>query len=100
MASAFGVYRYLTSHEVEARIVYGGEHPIKKGNMKLLLRECDIPITHCHAPSDFDLLLLVDFQYGQSNVERVEAQKIAIINHHIQKIEDTPDYLTKSRYQS
>jgi nanoRNase/pAp phosphatase (c-di-AMP/oligoRNAs hydrolase) len=100
VASAFGVYRYLTAHGVEARIVYGGEQPIKKGNMKLLLRECGIPITHCHAPSDFDLLLLVDCQYGQSNVERVEAQKIAIIDHHIQVVEDKPDYLIKSRYQS
>jgi len=100
VASAFGVYRYLISHGVEVSIVYGGEQPIKKSSMKMLLRECGIPLTHNRAPSGFELLLLVDCQYGQTNAERFEAREIAIIDHHIQVVEDSANYFIKSRYQS
>ena len=100
VASAFGVYRYLTSHGVEVSIVYGGEQPIKKCSMKMLLRECGIPLTHSRAPSGFELLLLVDCQYGQTNAERFEAREIAILYHHIQVVEDSTNYFIKSRYQS
>lgn len=100
IASAFGVYRYLTAHGVEASIVYGGPGAIKKTNTKLLVKECAIPIEYVRAISGFDLLLLVDCQYGQGNVELFPAEEVAIIDHHPRAVEPCDRYLIESEYQS
>ena len=100
IASAYGVYCYLQAHNVEARICYGGPHKIKKGGTKLMVSECGIPINHVEGITDFDLLLLVDCQYGQGNVERFPADEVAIIDHHMQMVDDKESYIIKSKYQS
>ena len=75
IASAFGVHLYLQSKGVKSSIVYGGALPIKKSNMKTLIRECDVPVQRLDQVdmSQFDLLLLVDCQKGQGNVEAVNS---------------------------
>lgn len=100
IASAFGVYCYLQAHNVDATICYGGPEEIKKGGTNMLVSECGIPINYVHSISDFDLLLLVDCQYAQGNVELFPADEVAIIDHHIQVVEDRESYLIKSEYQS
>lgn len=100
LASAFGVYCYLKAHGVDAFLVYGGKKSIKKGGTKMLVNECAIHIENVHSISDFDLLLLVDCQYGQGNVETFPADNIAIIDHHMQVVEPKDSYLIKSDYQS
>jgi len=103
IASAFGVYCYLIANGIEAQIIYSGSQVIKKSCTKMLIKECKIEINYVKEidiESDFDLLLLVDCQYGQGNVEKFPAKKIAIIDHHIQVVEDKEYYLIKSNYQS
>lgn len=102
IASAFGIYRYLTAHNIEAAIVYGGLQKIKKLCLKMMLDKCHIPIQYVHSISDsnFDLLFLVDCQYGQGNAEKFESDEIAIIDHHIQMVDVHENYLIKSSYQS
>ena len=99
LASAYAVYCYLTEHNVESWIVYGGEELIKKGGTKLMVRECHIPIQHVESLPEADLLLLVDCQYAQGNVEKFPAEKIAMIDHHIRVVEGE-DNLIRSEYQS
>lgn len=100
VASSFGLYRYLTAHGVDAFIVYGGPLPIKKSGMKMLVRECGIPIRHTHDPGPFDLLLLADCQRGQGNVESFPAQHFAVIDHHVPMLEPGENILIKHTYQS
>lgn len=101
IAAAFGVYCYLQEHNVNATIVYGGDQKIKQSGTKMMVSECGIPINHVHSiPQDSDLLLLVDCQYAQGNVELFPAEKIAIIDHHIQMVDNNDNYLIRSDYQS
>lgn len=100
VASAFGVYRYLRAHDVDAAIIYGSSTPIDKTAMKILIKECGIPIEHVDTLPPSDILLLVDCQYGQGNVEMFEADRVAIIDHHIRKVDYNPDYFIESEYQS
>lgn len=100
IASAFGVYRYLTANHVDASIVYGGEFPIRKMGLKMLVDECAIPMEHVSELPECDLLLLVDCQYGQGNVERFRADEIAAIDHHVRAMPESGNVLIKSAYQS
>lgn len=102
IASAYGVHLYLQSKGVKSSIVYGGALPIKKSNMKTLIRECDVPVQRLDQVdmSQFDLLLLVDCQKGQGNVEAVEKEPVMIIDHHVRVVEENENYLIKSNYQS
>ena len=99
IASAFGIYSYLKSHNINARMIYGGAQIIEKSNLKLLLQKCNIDLEYTHHISKPELLLLVDCQYGQGNVELFEADNIMIIDHHIPVIDLTDNYLIDSTYQ-
>lgn len=100
IASAFGVYRYLKWNGIDATIIYSGKQAFKKNAIKMMVRECGIPIQYVDNQPDCDLLLLVDCQYGQGNVTMFSAENIMIIDHHIRVVEDKADYLIKSDYQS
>jgi len=100
IASAFGVYRYLKSNDIEASIIYSGKQAFKKNAIKMMVRECEIPIQYVDSLPECDLLLLVDCQYGQGNTTVFPAENIMIIDHHIRVVEDKEQYLIKSDYQS
>lgn len=100
LASAFGVYSYLVSGGKQAFIVYGGSNIIRRNALLMMLRECSIPVEHTHAPSDFDLLLTVDCQYGGGNTELFPAENVAVIDHHPLFTQPEGDYLVDSTYQS
>lgn len=100
VASAFGVYSYLKSHGVDSFIVYGGRTQIKKSSMKILIDSLNIPIQYTNTPGDFDLLVMIDCQYKASNTEFFESENVVIIDHHVKEVEDNPNYLIKSDYQS
>lgn len=100
VASAFGVYSFLKQNGVDAFIVYGGPYEIKKSCMKMLVNELNIPITYTNNPGDFDLLLMIDCQYKATNTQFFESENVAIIDHHVKTVEDNPNYLIKSDYQS
>ncbi|MDO4531243.1 MAG: DHH family phosphoesterase [Bacillota bacterium] len=100
VGSAFGVYRYLQANGIEADIVYGGTQRIKKNSLKTMIRECGIPVRHVESISDFDLLLTIDCQYGEGNVQKFPAEKVMIIDHHIQARELDCDYMICSVFHS
>ena len=107
IGAAFGVYQYLTNCGVKADMVYTGEEPIKRYNLKLLLSSCHIPLNYVHSlPAETDLLLVVDGQYGNGNITPLEkptaskTPQIAIIDHHMQVVPDNEWHLIKPDYQS
>lgn len=82
VGSGFALYKYFLSRGKDVRLVYGGRNVITKSNMKLLLSELNIPLQYVQELSAPELLLTVDCQYGEGNVQRFEAQNIAMIDHH------------------
>ena len=100
IASAFGVYRYLQKHGIEASIIYGGQEEIKKNALLTMITECGIPVSYTQILPECDLLLLVDCQYGQANTTIFPMENIMIIDHHIKVVDEKEEYLIKSDYQS
>jgi phosphoglycolate phosphatase len=87
IASAFGVYAYLKRHGKSPQIIYSGVERIQKRNLQLMLEWFKIKIEYIKNADKFPkpkLLVCVDCQYGQGNVTKIEAEKVAIIDHHIQ----------------
>lgn len=84
LASAYGLHLYFKSKGVESYIVYGGRNQITKPNLKLMIRELDIPVSFF--PETFHinngLLLTVDCQPGESNVTMIRSEHTACIDHH------------------
>ncbi len=91
LASAFGLQRYFEQKGKSARIIYSGQFKIRKSNLMLMIKELDIPVSYYPADKGRieGLLLTVDCQYGQGNVAKLEADDIAVIDHH-NGIADTP----------
>lgn len=83
LASAYGVYCYLQEKGKKVSIVYGGRQEIKKANLLLMVEMLRIPAVHIDTLPGVQLLVTVDCQYGEGNVQRFEADEIAIIDHHI-----------------
>ena len=90
LASGYGLYVYFSKLGKKVRFIYRGKNKIRKSNLLIMLHKLSVPVEY--AP-DFDevpeLLITVDCQYGQKNVSSINAQNIAIIDHH-QKTVDTP----------
>lgn len=84
LASAYGLHLYFQANHIESYIVYGGRNQITKPNLKLMIRELDIPVSFF--PETFHikdgLLLTVDCQPGESNVTMIRAENTACIDHH------------------
>lgn len=100
IASAYGVYCFLQKHGINSQIIYSGGDPIKRLNLKSMISKCNIPLTYVQTLPKTDLLLIVDGQFGNSNVTSFDAPNIAIIDHHIQMVSQNDMFLIKSDYQS
>lgn len=84
LASAYGLYKYFIAKEKQVKIVYSGRNRITKPNLLMMIQECSIPIEYVHDDT-FEvngLLITADCQYGEGNVTRLKADKVAIIDHH------------------
>ncbi len=82
IASGFGVYTYLKNNDKNVHLVYGGPNKIQKSNLCLMVETLKIPIEHVESLNNPELLITVDCQYGEGNVQKFEAQNIAVIDHH------------------
>lgn len=82
IASGYGVYTYLKGQGKDARFIYGGRFPIQKSNLVLMVTELKIPIEHVDALEAPELLVTVDCQYGEGNVTKFDADRVAVIDHH------------------
>ncbi|MCL1866889.1 MAG: DHH family phosphoesterase [Oscillospiraceae bacterium] len=86
IASAFGVYHYLKRAGKSPRIVYSGFEPIKKRNVELMVEWFNIPVEHVQNADKVpppDLLVCMDCQYGEGNIAKIKAPKVAVIDHHL-----------------
>jgi len=84
IASGYALYRYFSDMGKDAVLFYSGKFQIQKSNLKLMVHELEIPVEYLDSikVQPEDLLLLVDCQYGEGNVARVEAANVAVIDHH------------------
>ncbi|MEG0329067.1 MAG: DHH family phosphoesterase [Longicatena sp.] len=100
LASAYGLYCYFKSVGISTQIIYGGVDKIKKFALKLMIEECKIPIQHIDELPQTQLLFIVDGQYGAGNVASFIAPSIAVVDHHIQSMEEGTAVFINSHYQS
>lgn len=87
LASGYGLYCYFSSKGKSVQLIYSGRAPIQKANLTLMIDRLHLPITYL-APFPGQplqvqgLLITVDCQYGEGNVTPIEAEDVAIIDHH------------------
>ncbi len=85
IASGFGIHRYFEAHGKKPIFFYAGP-AISKPNLVGMINELEIPIKHMPDLDAWDgLLITVDCQYGMGNVKKVQANHVAVIDHHIQE---------------
>lgn len=98
VAAGYGVYRYLCLNEKNPRLIYSGTGKINKPNMLLMIEKLEIPVEYVqeldHTP---ELLITVDCVYGESNVKKLPARNIAVIDHHIYSSADNLPSLNEVR---
>lgn len=82
LAGGYGIYCYLKARGNKVRFVYGGRYPIKKSNLAPMVSELKLPVEHVDNLEAPELLVTVECQYGQGNVTRFDAGKVAVIDHH------------------
>ena len=82
LASGYALRRYLEREGKQARFVYGGRNAVCKSNLILMIANLGIEVEHVESLDKPDLLITVDCQYGESNVTRFDADRIAVIDHH------------------
>lgn len=86
VGSGYALYKYFQSKGKQVRLVYGGRSKITKSNICILIEKLGIPAEYINALSTPlgvpDLLLTVDCQYGEGNVQHIEAGQVAMIDHH------------------
>jgi len=103
LACAFAVSTFLKDSGIPSEIVYSGFAPISKINLTLMAAELGIAARFIPKTTDnsqfstlnSQLLLVVDAQYGAGNVKKLEAQNVAVIDHHVP--EGTPPALADIR---
>lgn len=83
ISSGFGVYTYFKNRGKEVRLVYGGKNEITKPNLIIMMDQLDIPLEYVTELTEAELLLTVDCVYGEGNVTRFPAKKVAVIDHHL-----------------
>ena len=79
LASGYGVYWYLEKMGKNPKFIYRGNNEIQKSNLLMMISALEVPVDY--APNFYEkpeLLVVVDCQYGQSNVTKTEAGTVAV----------------------
>lgn len=86
IGSGYALYEYFLSRGKKVRLVYGGRAKITKSNICMIIDRLNLPVEYLNDPdvaTDVpELLLTVDCQYGEGNVQHIDAKNIAMIDHH------------------
>ena len=92
IASGYGLFCYFQSKGKDVSLVYSGKNKIQKSNLVLMVDLLNIPIEYIEPKGEAEyrsgLLITADCQYGAGNVTRIEADAVAIIDHHQVEIEN------------
>jgi len=84
LASGYALYEYFRENGKEVHLIYSGKNRIKKANLQLMIDRLQIPVEYVdeNVQKRNGLLITVDCCYGEGNVTKLSADKIAIIDHH------------------
>ncbi len=86
VGSGYALYKYFQSQGKKVRLVYGGFSRITKSNICMLIDRLHIPAEYLNEldvpVGTPELLLTVDCQYGEGNVQHLDASSVAMIDHH------------------
>ena len=74
IASAYAVYEYLKYRGKKSRIIYSGKAEITKPNLLKMIGLLSIPIEYVNTSQKGSTLVMVDCQYGESNVTKFTAE--------------------------
>lgn len=93
IASGYGLYCYFKDMGKDVSLIYSGRNEISKSNLKLMVDKLNIPISYLKMDSEAlihreGLLITVDCQYGAGNVTKIDADEVAIIDHHQVEIDN------------
>ncbi len=92
LASGYGLYCYFKSKGKEVQFIYSGRNKMNKSNLVMMEEKLNIPIKYLppmEVPIRLSgLLITVDCQYGAGNVTKIDAEKVAIIDHHRVEIDN------------
>ena len=92
VASGYALWRYFQNYGKQAGFIYGGKNAIEKTNLVLMVEKIGVPIEHVQSlDREPELLVTVDCQYGERNVQRFSAKNIAVIDHHVPRIDKLPE---------
>ncbi|HEX3023229.1 MAG TPA: DHH family phosphoesterase [Lachnospiraceae bacterium] len=86
LASGYALYQFFKDKGKEVQFVYSGRYQIQKSNLLLMIEKLNIPIRYVEKAHIEGLLITVDGQYGSGNVTLLEAQEVAIIDHHQEEV--------------
>lgn len=103
IASGYGLYLYYKSIGKDVRLIYGGRNIITKSNLVAMVEKYKLPIEHVSPDENLSvsgLLITVDCQYGAGNVAHIEADEVAIIDHHQIEIDNVNKSLILSNLGS
>ncbi len=95
LASGYALKWFFEKNNKDVRFIYRGRYEVKKSNLLIMIKKLEIPVEYAPFISDEedpDLLITVDCQYGEKNVTKTSAKKIATIDHH-RKLKDVSDPL-------
>lgn len=94
LASGYGLYRFFEKAGKKVRFLYGGRNEIHKSNLVNMVEKLQIPVVHVCDAEEYsgipDLLVTVDCQYGERNVQNFPAKEIAVIDHHVPRLDQLP----------
>lgn len=89
LASGFALKWFFDKNGKKVKFIYRGRNAIQKSNLLIMIQKLEIPVEYAPFISeDPDLLITVDCQYGEKNVTKTNAKRVATIDHH-RKIEDS-----------
>lgn len=85
IGAGYALYCFFQSKGKTVGLIYSGYNKIQKANLRLLTEKLNIPIEYI-LPQKREyrkgLLITVDCQYGAGNVMHIDADEIAVIDHH------------------
>lgn len=91
LGAGYGLYHYFKCKGKKVRLIYSGRSQIQKTNIVLMVEKLGIPVEYVSA-ADTDkiqgLLVTVDCQYGAGNITKLQADEVAIIDHHQEEIKN------------
>ncbi len=88
IASGYALYKYFKSRGKKVSLIYSGRYRIKKTDLKLMIEKLRIPIKYRAAKEEkiAGVLITVDCQHGAGNVQKLNAENTAVIDHHEKEI--------------